>query len=582
MARTLIPLALVVALAGCEEATDPATLVTEPTTVDEVLVDNEPDHYDVEACVWDGVGGYQLTLDGDATTSDGAFTLDDDTVTLTEGGTWVVTGSLYGRQLVVDTEDEIQLVLDGVALESSSGPALRVEDTEAITLLLANGSINTLVDGLSHPEEQEAPSAALSSRSDLTICGTGQLEVEGRYRDAVASSDGLVVAEGTLIAEAVDDGIRGKDYLVVRGGRIELTAGGDGLVSDDEEEADRGYILIEDGAIDLIAGGDGLSASTELLMTGGTVEVTAGGGAGSYVGETSVKGLKAITTLNIEGGELIVDAADDALHSDGALVFAGGIATLATGDDGVRGATSVHVTGGELNIEECYEGLESQVVTISGGVTHIVASDDGISVSDGTGVAGQQTGPPGNEELCDCFLSIEGGRLVVDANGDGLDSNGYGEMSGGVVIVNGPESKTPPDAALDFGELDILGGVLVSVHMDEMDDEMEGNSTQRYIEVSLGSTQSAGTLVHLEDDAGNDLLTFAPAKDYRALAFSSPDLGTGTHRLYVGGSATGTVEDGLYEDAVYTPGTLEEEFTISGIATSVGESSSFPGGPGRP
>jgi hypothetical protein len=419
----------------------------------------------------------------------------------------------------------------------------------------------------------------------MTICGSGSLAVEGRYRDGIASSDGLVLADGVLDIDASDDGLRGKDYLTISGGTLSVAAGGDGLVSDNVEEAGLGYVLLEGGQIDLVTVGDGISASSDLLVTGSTLDVVAGGGAGAAIGETSTKGLKGLVGVYIEGGDLVVDAADDAIHSDGAVVFADGVATLSTGDDGLHGDASIDITGGVLDIVESYEGLASIWVTISGGVTHIVASDDGISVADGTGIGGLEPGPgtqPGSEELCDCYLSIHGGRLVVDAGGDGLDSNGYGEITGGVVIVNGPPGDDgPPDAALDFGELDISGGLLVATYMGEMANEMEGESTQHYVQVGLGTSRTAGTLVHLEDAAGQNLLTFAPSKPYAALAFSSPELQTGDHSVYVGGSAVGTEVDGLYEDASYSGGALETDFTLTGITVTVGDSGqSGPGGPG--
>lgn len=588
MSKTSFPV-LLLALVGCPDASETQVSVADPESVEEVLTDLEEDHYSVESCVWDASTAIEVFLeDSTATSVDAGMLVDDDSITLTHGGTWIVRGTLLGRQLVVDTDDDVQLVLDGVELESSVGPALRVENADSIAILLADGSLNSLRDGTTHPDTQEAPNAALSSRSDLTICGSGSLTVEGRYRDGVASSDGLVVADGLLGIQAVDDGLRGKDYLTVRGGTLDLVAGGDGLVSDNEEDAGNGYVLIEAGQVSVMSDGDAVSAATELLVTGGTVDLVSGGGAGTSVGEDSAKGLKAGTGVYIAGGDLVVDAADDAIHSDGVVVFSGGAATLSTGDDGIHANTSLDVTGGELDIVDSYEGLESLIVSISGGVTHIVASDDGISVSDGTGIGGLEPGAgtqPGSEAICDtCFLFIEGGRLVVDAAGDGLDSNGFGVMSGGVVIVNGPPGDDgPPDAALDFGELDITGGLLVAVHKNEMPNEIDGESTQRYVDLGLGSSQSAGTLVHLEQADGTGLLTFAPAKAFAALTFSSPDLETGTHRLYVGGSAEGTELDGLYEDETYSAGTLELEFSVSGIATSAGQTSqSGPGGSGRP
>jgi hypothetical protein len=66
-------------------------------------------------------------------------------------------------------------------------------------------------------------------------------------------------------------------------------------------------------------------------------------------------------------------------------------------------------------------------------------------------------------------------------------------------------------------------------------------------------------------------LTFAPAKRYQTLVFSSPDLVPGaTYDVYLGGSADGEVGDGLYQGGSYTPGTEYTSFTVSGVVTWIG------------
>src|SRR5690606_28538645 len=105
----------------------------------------------------------------------------------------------------------------------------------------------------------DEPNAALYSTADLTITGTGALEVHGNANDGITSKDGLVIESGTITVDAVDDAVRGKDYVVVSGGTLDLTAGGDGIKSDNDEDAALGYVYVADGDVTVTAGDDGIA-----------------------------------------------------------------------------------------------------------------------------------------------------------------------------------------------------------------------------------------------------------------------------------------------------------------------------------
>ena len=162
------------------------------------------------------------------------------------------------------------------------------------------------------------------------------------------------------------------------------------------------------------------------------------------------------------------------------------------------------------------------------------------------------------------------GTTVLDTAGDGLDINGSAVMTDGVLIVNGPTEQM--NGALDYdGSFVITGGTLVAVGSAGMAQAPDESSTQASLLVNLGSTQPAGTLVHIETSEGDELLTFAPAKQYQSIAFSSPELAEGsTVDIYTGGNATGTSTDGLYQAGTYAPGTKAGSLALTGIVTMAG------------
>lgn len=541
---------------------------------------------------WDPASAVAITFNGDSIAVSGeGVKVEGNTLTIVAAGTYSLSGTLNDGQVLVETESAapVQLVLNGVSLASSTSAPLNIVKAEKTILLLADGTQNSISDASNYvypSAEVDEPNAAIFSKSDLTIAGNGALTVTGNYNDGISSKDGLVIASGTLTVTAVDDGIRGKDYLVVQNGTLTVNAGGDGLKADNEEDATLGYIAIENGVFNITSGGDALTAQTDLLITTGDFTLTSGGGSGaSLAAEASAKGLKAVANLNIDSGFFTINAADDALHSNNNLVINTGTFNLTSGDDGMHADASLTINGGEINITESYEGLESAVIIINSGNIRVVSSDDGINVAAGVDGSGMQGpgGRPGQQDTFNAtsstFLTINGGYIVVDARGDGVDVNGAAEMTDGLLIVNGPTESG--NGALDYDAgFKMTGGWLVAAGSSGMAQSPGSYSAQNSLLVYLSSAQPAGTLFHLQNSAGEEILTFAPSKQYQAVAFSSPNLVTGeTYTLVLGGSSTGTATDGLYQGGAYTPGTQVESFTISSVVTQVGTGGR---GPGRP
>lgn len=201
------------------------------------------------------------------------------------------------------------------------------------------------------------------------------------------------------------------------------------------------------------------------------------------------------------------------------------------------------VGNGVLNIVSDNEGLDAELhLTINSGVINITSQDDGINTNeDGISVT-----------------KINGGTLFVNAGlgteGDGIDSNGYLIINGGTIVtMANPQTG---DGGIDADMAILINGGTVAA-FGSRNDSTDSKSEQPYIELTYATTQSANTIIHIEDASGNVLLTCSPSKAYQSFTFSSPELRLNTsYYLYSGGSCSGTLSYGLYTDGTYSGGTL--------------------------
>lgn len=495
---------------------------------------------------------------GTASSDSDAVVVDGGTVTITAPGTYRLTGTLSDGQVVVDSaaEGTMRIVLAGVAITSSTTSALAIMDADEAVILLADGTSNTLVDATTyvHPDSQtDEPNAALFSSADLTIAGTGSLTVTGNSNDGIASKDGLAITGASVQASAVDDGIRGKDYVSIQDADVTVQSGGDGIKADNDEDTDKGFIVVRAGTVTVTSGDDGLTAATDLVVSGGTLAVTAGGGAPEVSQDSGAKGLVAQAALIIDDGTLTVDAADDALHSNGIVTIAGGQISASAGDDGIHADTDITISAGTIGVLSSYEGVESNDVTISGGQIDIAARDDGINLAGGNDASAQagpgdqqgdfggrtaadadgsrpqpaQVGGPGggNEAAGDQLLTISGGHITIDSDGDGLDSNGAAVMTGGTVVVHGPTNDG--NAAIDVnGSFEVSGGTLTAAGSAGMAETPDAASAQAWLAATLNATQPAGAVISIR--AGDTVLaTFTATKQMQSLVYSSEQLVAG-------------------------------------------------------
>lgn len=564
-----------------------------------------------------------IQLADDKSSVDGeGVSIDGNTVTIESGGTYLISGTLTDGQIKVtapDTED-VHLILNGVTVTSSSNAPLLVEAAENVFVTLAEDTENTLTDKVGSTAtigtgtDETTIDGTIFSKTDLTLNGSGSLIINGNTNHGIVSKDDLTIVSGTYEITAAGQGLSGKDSVKIKDGTFTLKTGKDGIQSDNAEKEGKGFVYIAGGTFAIDSQGDAIQAETLLQTDDGTFEITTGGGSvnapvkttenGGFEGpmnndgpnipsaemptadtatstekdtatasedadtttETiSTKGLKSGTELIINGGTFTIDSADDSIHSNGNVTLAAGTLSAATGDDGVHADGDLLLSGSDLTITESYEGIEGKTITISARNIEVTASDDGLNAAGGEEEESASSDQKGQDPFASNSANkivISGGTLTVDAGGDGLDSNGTLEISGGTTTVSGPENNS--NGTIDSnGETVITGGTLMGAGSSGMAVSFADTSSQASVLYGFETTYQAGSKIQISDTNGEELLSWTAAKDFTSVQFSSAD-------LIEGETYTITVDEDTFD------------LTLEGIATTSGISTGQMGGGMQP
>lgn len=490
-------------------------------------------------------------------------TINETTAIITRSGNYRISGSLENGQIIVDTDTSsiVRLILNGCDINNQAGPAILVEKSRKTIINLPEGTINALSDGSSYSNPADDPNATLFSKSDLTLFGTGSLSINANYQDGISGKDGLIIKNGTFNITSKDDGLCGKDYLIIHDGNFNVQSQGDGIRSDDASNNAVGYIVIDNGLFKIVSGTDGISAVNYIDVKAGNFDITSGGGGSIVPGEISSKGIKGLVKLKMAAEVCTINSSDDAFHSNNEIEIISGQYSFSTASKGINADESITFNKGNLLISKCDEGLESKYITINDGNVVVFSADDSFNAT-----AGQST--ENDDKSC---VYINGGRVVLSgSNGDALDSNGSIKITGGTVIIHGPVSS--PEVAIDYnGSFNMDGGFLIASGTNSnMTIPPSPSSSQNSVKITFKTSYPSSTLFHLKDTDDNELVTFSPERKYQSMIFSSEKLTQGkTFRIYVTGSHDGTQQNGLFEEGAYSPGMLLGSFTVSDRITLI-------------
>ncbi|MBR4635480.1 MAG: carbohydrate-binding domain-containing protein [Clostridia bacterium] len=340
------------------------------------------------AGTYDSDEAIAITLNGStAFASSSGVSVNGSVVTITEAGTYVLSGTLDNGYVVINVskEDKVQLVLKGVDISSETFAPIYAASADKVFITVAEGTENSLANGGSFVQiDDNNVDAVIFSKDDLTINGSGTLHITSPAGHGISAKDELVITGGTCVITAAEHGIEANDSLAVSDGSITVKAGKDGIHVENDDDDTLGNIYIAGGSFSITCGDDGIHANTMLVIDGGTFSITA------------AEGIEA-TYITINDGDITITASDDGINA---------------ARKSAAYTPTVEINGGSIT------------VTMGQGDTDGVDSNGNIVMNGGT-------------------LNVTGSS--------GFDYDGTAEYNGGTIIVNGQQLNYIPNQMMGGG-----------------------------------------------------------------------------------------------------------------------------------
>lgn len=483
-----------------------------------------------------------ILADQTATVTGQGASFSDQTLTITQAGTYVLTGSGKNIKLVVEAADtdQVHLVFQNLTLEGE-GTLLQVNKAQEVVISLAEGSQNALTE--SQASDDEEVKATIHSQVPLTLNGTGNLTLTALTKNALEVEDDLKVLGGTYTVKAANHGFKAEGALAIEAATLTIEAGKDGLHAEHDETTERANISLNPTQLSIAATEDGVDAGNELTIKGGTITVS-----------QSEEGLEARVIRQL-GGDVTIKSSDDGVNASAGsssktsdtsatskttdasatsnTADTSSSASQATTDSATASTSASQATADPAATSQVDQANKDKNATPPSPPAGQAPPQGGQPPQNGQGPGGM---PPGGQEESDPSLQIilEGGTLTIDAEGDGIDSNGTVSISGGSLVVNGSVQggNGPLDAA---GDITITGGRVWALGTSDMLQGFAQGSTQASITANIAGT--AGQTLIILDAKGKEVARQTASKDFQAVIMSSADLVDGqTYTIQVEGT----------------------------------------------
>jgi hypothetical protein len=289
-------------------------------------------------------------------------------VTLNKEGVYVLSGDVKNVTVVVeaDKEEKVQIVLDGVSITNEIAPAIYVKAADKVFVTSTNSKNSMKVSGSYVADGDTNLDAVIFSKADMTLNGTGTLEIVSSKGNGISSKDDLKITGGVYNIKSSADAIEAKDAILVYDGTVTIDTGKDALHSENEKDASLGYIYIKNGTLNITAADDAMRGNSLVQIDGGTINI-----------KTCEEGIEG-NNIKINGGQITLYAKNDGINAA----------------KKVNNDVSIEVNGGTINVSmgsgdtDAFDANGN--ITINGGTIAVTAGSafdaDGTATLNGGNV----------------------------------------------------------------------------------------------------------------------------------------------------------------------------------------------------
>lgn len=624
----------VTAFSGCSESANSSQTASSASQaaksdIDASIAAEDIDvGYDEESSAGITFADGSAAIDGEGVTSEG------ETVTISQAGTYILSGTATNGRIIVsaDKTAEIKLIFNGVDITCADNAPLLVSKAKKVYIVLEDGTENVLTDSASYSlgEDDSNTDGAVFSKADLTINGSGTLTVNANYKHGIVSKDDLVITDGNINVTSASTAMEGKDSVKISGGTFNISAGTNGIKSTNTEASDKGFISVTGGSFTVVANNDAFEAETVLSIQGGSFDITTGGGsANASMKSDGTPNSDWHNNMGNGGGgpnggmgrpddnrngmgddpPTMPTADDTGLTIEAAANTTTDSDSTSTSAKALKAGSEVNISGGEFMIDSADDSVHSNgSIVITGGNISAASGDDGMHASENLTISeGTIDITKSYEGIEGSIVTIDGGTISVTASDDGINCAG-GSDTGSTNRMGADQFS-----AQEGVELNINGGT-ITIDADGDGLDSNGNFTMAggtvcvcgptnggngALDYNGTATVTGGTLiacgaVGMEEGFGdnstqysvlhdlgstvsaNEKLTITDSDGKEILSFTP----TKTWQSVVFTSAD--LKEG--ETYTITAGSQSETVTIDGIVTSNSKGMSFGrghgGGPG--
>ncbi|CAK8053974.1 carbohydrate-binding domain-containing protein [Eupransor demetentiae] len=358
--------------------------------------------------------GTSINLANSGISSDNsqAATVDGNTVTINQAGTYTVSGTSDDAQILVNAPSDaaVNLILNNANLSTTKGAAIAAQSYGSLTLT-ANGTNSiSATPSIDDPESLDTinPNGAIYANGNLTVNGSGELNINSTM-NGISADGSMDVNDLNLNVTKSYEALEA-EVVNVNSGNLSLNADDDIINAQlDQSKYDAGSkdtqaININGGNLVMHGAGDGLDSNGDININGGNIV--------SMIDSTPDNGaIDGDGTITFKGGNVIwggtgTEGTPDADTSSQSYVKIGATTkgdTVTVSKDG-QDLTSFESPQNTDYMNISFPGItagDTYQVSINGTSSDVVAGQGGGSGMTGEGgpMGGGQGMPPMDQAM---------------------------------------------------------------------------------------------------------------------------------------------------------------------------------------